>query len=76
MQDSILRELYASPNREAVLVPSMFEPPIMLSNIFRLGGVLKSRGYLAGPPQRRMSGWHLKLSDAGIAYCEAQPHKR
>ncbi len=72
MQDAILRTLYNLPGREAILVPSMFTPPIMLSNIFRLGGVLKSKGYTTGPT-RRLGGWHLRLLDAGVAYCEANP---
>ncbi len=70
MQDLILRALHSSPGREAILVPSMFNPPILLSHIFRLGGVLKSKGYTT-PPNRRLGGWHMKLLEPGIAYCEA-----
>ena len=69
MQDLILRELYTSPNREAILVPQMFTPPIMLSHIFRLGLKLKGMGYTTGP-DRRMGGWHLKLLPPGIEYCQ------
>jgi len=72
MQDNILRTLYGSPGREAVLVPSMFHPPIMLSNIFRIGFVLKGKGFTTAPT-RRMGGWHLKLLDPGAAYCETVP---
>ncbi|HWF19627.1 MAG TPA: hypothetical protein VG754_10180 [Verrucomicrobiae bacterium] len=75
MQDMILRALHENPNREAILVPSMFNPPIMLSNIFRLGGVLKRKGYTT-PPTRRMGGWHLRLLEPGVAYCEADPSKK
>ncbi|HZV35983.1 MAG TPA: hypothetical protein VFB72_15515 [Verrucomicrobiae bacterium] len=71
MQDTILRTLYNNPGREAVLVPSMFNPPIMLSNIFRIGGMTKAKG-LTTPPTRRMGGWHLRLLEPGIAYCEAE----
>jgi hypothetical protein len=71
MQDSILRMLHSSPGREAILVPTMFTPPIMLSNIFRLGGVMKNKGYTTAP-QRRQGGWHMKLLDAGVSYCETQ----
>jgi hypothetical protein len=70
MQELILHQLHSSPGREAILVPSMFEPPMMLSNIFRIGGILKSKGYTTAP-NRRMNGWHFKLLDAGIAFCEA-----
>ena len=70
MQDLILRQLYDSPGRETVLLPSLFNPPIMLSHIFRLGGIMKSKN-LTTAPQRRMGGWHMKLLDAGVAYCEA-----
>jgi hypothetical protein len=76
MQDNIVRVLYGSPGREAILVPSMFNPPIMLSNIFRLGGVLKNKGFVTKAPDRRMGGWHLKLSDTGIAYCETLVSKK
>ena len=72
IQDSILRNLYNQPGREAILVPSMFNPPIMLSNIFRVGGLLKSKGYTTAPT-RRLGGWHMRLLDPGIAYCEANP---
>ena len=72
MQDVILRTLHGSPGREAILVPSMFSPPIMLSNIFRIGGLLKSKGYTS-TPTRRLGGWHMRLLEPGIAYCEAKP---
>jgi len=72
MQTLILHALYTSPGREAILVPSMFHPPIMLSNIFRLGGVLKGKGYTTSPT-RRQGGWHLKLLDTGVAFCESNP---
>jgi hypothetical protein len=77
MQDLIIRALHASPGREAILVPSMFNPPILLSNIFRLGGVLKTKGYTTAP-NRRMGGWHMKLLEPGVSYCEtnaAQVHR-
>ena len=70
MQSEIIRALHQSPGREAILVPSMFNPPIMLSNIFRLGGVMQKRGYTTAP-NRRLGGWHLKLLDAGVAQAEA-----
>lgn len=69
MQESILRKLHENPGHEAVLVPSMFVPPIMLSNIFRLGCVLKKMGYTTAPT-RRLGGWHLRLLGPGIAFCE------
>jgi hypothetical protein len=72
LQDMILRTLNESPGHEAILLPPMFVPPIMLSNLFRLGGVLKEKGYTTAPT-RRMGGWHLKLLAPGIAYCEAPP---
>lgn len=70
--DTILRTLFISPNYEAILIPSLFNPPIMLTNIFRLGGVLKSKGYTTAP-NRRMGGWHLRLLDPGVASCQAAP---
>jgi hypothetical protein len=70
MQDSILRTLHGCPGREAILVPSMFTPPILLSNIFRIGSALKGKGYVS-TPARRLGGWHMRLLDPGIAYCEA-----
>jgi hypothetical protein len=71
MQDLMLRALYSQAGREAILLPSMFNPPILLSNIFRLGGVLKKKGYVT-VPMRRLGGWHMKLLEPGISYCEAQ----
>ena len=75
MQDTILRTLYNNPGREGILVPSMFNPPIMLSNIFRIGGLMKAKGYTT-PPTRRLGGWHLRLLDPGVAYCEADSQKK
>ena len=72
MQDLIIRTLHSSPGREAILVPSMFNPPILLTNIFRIGGILKSKGYTT-VPNRRMGGWHMKLLEPGVSYCEAAP---
>ena len=69
MQDLILRALYENSNREAILVPTMFTPPIMLSNIFRIGLYLKSKGYTSAPT-RRLGGWHFRLLEPGIAYCQ------
>ncbi len=69
MQDLILRHLYECQNREAVLVPSMFSPPILLSNIFRLGMVMKAQKFTTAPV-RRLGGWHMKLLEAGVTYCE------
>ena len=71
-QDLMLRQLYVHPGREAILLPSMFNPPILLTNIFRVGGILKSKGYTTAP-NRRLGGWHFKLLEPGIAYCEAAP---
>jgi hypothetical protein len=70
LQDLIIRTLHSSPGHEAILVPSLFNPPILLTNIFRLGGLLKSKGYTTAP-NRRLGGWHMKLLGPGIAYCEA-----
>ncbi len=75
MQDLILRQLYEMPNHEGIVVPSLFEPPILLSNIFRIGGVMKGKG-LVTAPNRRMGGWHMRLLDPGKAYCETAPGKR
>jgi len=68
-EDLILRKLYELPGREAILLPTMFNPPIMLSNIQRLAGELKKKGYTTGP-DRRMGGWHLKLLEPGVAACQ------
>lgn len=68
-EESILRLLYSQPAREAILVPTMFSPPILLSNIQRIAGELKKKGYTTGP-DRRMGGWHLKLLEPGVAYCQ------
>jgi len=67
---SILHQLYSRPGHEAILVPSMFNPPILLSNIQRLGMALKNRGYTTGP-DRRMGGWHMKLLPPGIEFCQS-----
>jgi hypothetical protein len=72
MQDLILRALFDSPGHEAVLLPSLFNPPIMLSNIFRVGNLLKSKGYVSAP-NRRLGGWHYRLLEPGKAYCQAGP---
>jgi len=69
LETAILRKLYEHPGHEAILVPQMFVPPLMLSNIFRLSGQLKKKGMTTGP-DRRMGGWHLKLLEPGIAYCQ------
>ena len=55
-QQMILR-LFEHPGREAILIPSMFTPPILLTNILRLGTELSKKGYTS-PPDRRMGGWH------------------
>jgi hypothetical protein len=68
-ESSILRQLYSQPGHEGILVPAMFNPPILLSNIQRLGMVLKNRGYTTGP-DRRMGGWHMKLLAPGIEFCQ------
>jgi len=69
MEELILRELYRHPGHEAILLPSLFNPPIMLSNIFRIACGLKKKGYTSAP-DRRMGGWHMRLQPMGIAYCE------
>ena len=69
-ENSIVRLLYTSPGREAILLPTMFSPPIMLSNIQRIGFELKKKGFTTGP-DRRLGGWHLKLLDPGIKFCQA-----
>jgi len=66
----ILRRLYDHPGHEAILIPTMFMPPILLSNIQRIGGELNKKGFTTAP-DRRMGGWHMKLLDAGIAACQA-----
>ena len=66
----ILRQLYEHPSREAILLPTMFIPPIMLSNIQRIGLELKKKGYTTAP-DRRMGGWHMKLLEPGITACQA-----
>lgn len=71
-EEAILRELYHRNKHEAILLPSAFEPPIMLSHIFRVGCALKNRGLTTGP-DRRSGGWHLKLTDAGVTFCQEQP---
>jgi hypothetical protein len=68
----ILRRLYEQPGREAVLVPSMFMPPIMLTNILRIGTDLSKKG-LTTAPDRRLGGWHMKLLEPGAALCQGTP---
>jgi hypothetical protein len=65
----ILRRLYDLPGHEAILIPTMFTPPILLSNIQRMGIELSKKGFTS-PPDRRMGGWHMKLLDAGISACQ------
>lgn len=69
MEELILRKLHEYPGHEAVLVPSLFAPPIMLSNIFRIGCQLKRKGFTT-QPDRRMGGWHMKLTPPGVAFCQ------
>ncbi len=73
IEELILRELYRHPGHEAILLPSLFNPPIMLSNIFRIACGLKKKGYTTAP-DRRMGGWHMRLQPPGIAYCEGKAH--
>ncbi len=68
----ILRRLLEHPGREAILIPSMFTPPILLTNILRLGTEMAKKGYTTSP-DRRMGGWHMKLLDAGVTACQATP---
>lgn len=68
----ILRRLFEQPGREAILIPGMFLPPIMLSNIMRIGTELSKRG-LTTTPDRRLGGWHMKLLEPGIALCQGTP---
>ncbi len=68
-EELVLRLLYTQPGREAILLPTMFHPPIMLSNIQRIGFDLKKKGFTTGP-DRRMGGWHLKLLEPGVAFCQ------
>jgi hypothetical protein len=70
LEELILRALYENPGHEAILIPHRFNPPIMLSNIFRLGCQLKKRGFTTAP-DRRMGGWHMRLLAPGIDYCQA-----
>ena len=69
-EELILRFLYAQPGREAILLPTMFSPPILLTNIQRLTGELKKKGYTTGP-DRRMGGWHVRLLEPGAAFCQS-----
>ena len=68
----ILRRLYELPGREAVLIPSMFSPPILLTNILRIGSDLSKRGFTTAP-DRRLGGWHMKLLEPGATACQATP---
>jgi hypothetical protein len=68
----ILRRLYEQTGREAILIPSMFMPPILLTNILRIGTELSKRG-LTTAPDRRLGGWHMKLLEPGIALCQGTP---
>lgn len=65
----ILRLLHDHPGREAIVVPSMFTPPILLTNIMRIGNELSKKGYTTAP-DRRMGGWHMKLLEPGAAACQ------
>ncbi len=71
----ILHRLYDQPGREAVLIPSMFLPPIMLTNILRIGTELSKKG-LTTAPDRRLGGWHMKLLEPGITLCQGTPAQR
>lgn len=66
----ILRQLYELPGREAILIPGMFMPPIMLSNIQRIGIELSKKGFTTAP-DRRLGGWHMKLLEPGITALQA-----
>jgi len=70
LEELIIRALYENTGHEAILVPQRFNPPIMLSNIFRLGCQLKRKGFTTAP-DRRMGGWHMRLLAPGIDYCQA-----
>ncbi|MDB6065473.1 MAG: hypothetical protein JWR26_1681 [Pedosphaera sp.] len=69
-EDLMLHALMERPGHEAVLVPSMFNPPIMLSHIFRIGCAMKGKGYTTAP-DRREGGWHFRLLEPGIAHCQS-----
>jgi hypothetical protein len=71
LEELILRELNAQASKEAILVPTKFNPPIMLSVLFRIGLSLKSKGYTTAP-DRRMGGWHLKLLGPGIEHLQGK----
>ncbi len=68
-ETAIMHQLYSQPGHEAILTPAMFNPPILLSNIQRIGLALKGKGLTTGP-DRRMGGWHLKLLPAGVQFCQ------
>lgn len=68
----ILRRLYEHPGREAILIPSMFTPPILLTNILRIGSELSKKGYTT-TPDRRMGGWHMKLLEPGATAAQGGP---
>lgn len=68
----ILRRLHDHPGHEAILLPTMFTPPIMLSNILRIGTELSKKGF-ATAPDRRLGGWHMKLLGPGVAACQGTP---
>jgi hypothetical protein len=70
LEELMLRALYDNPGHEGILVPQRFNPPIMLSNIFRLGCQLKRKGFTTAP-DRRMGGWHMRLLAPGIDYCHS-----
>jgi hypothetical protein len=69
LEELILRELSSQTSKEAILIPAMFKPPIMLSNIFRIALKLKAKGFTSAP-DRRLGGWHLKLLGPGIDHLQ------
>ena len=71
-EELILHELYAHPGGEAILVPTMFQPPLMLTNIFQTACQLKRKGFTTGP-DRRLGGWHLRLLEPGVSFCQSNP---
>jgi hypothetical protein len=69
LEELILRELNSHASKEAILIPAMFKPPIMLSNIFRIALKLKAKGFTSAP-DRRLGGWHLKLLGPGVDHLQ------
>lgn len=72
LQDLILRELHIRVEHlhHWLVRPEMFNPPIAMHSIWRIGIRLKKQGFLNSAPGDDPKGWWMSISTQGVLYCE------